>query len=139
MLTSTNQPTYPTHPPVSLATVRQVANVALGLSSLAKQLSGSHRASAYHLKASAISVLVLLGAVRVNGRREKNTFCLDLLADDRPVQIHCVLQDLLPEAQREILRQAENTRVVAPLGDRIGSDQLRRLKAHLPWGARRAA
>ena len=122
-----------------LHAICQVTDVALGLNSLAKQLSGPQRAAAYRLKAATISALVLLGAVRVNGRREKNTFSLDILAADRRVQIHCVLRDLLPGAQTEILRQAEGAHVVAPLADRIDSAQLRGLRQRFGCGAGRAA
>jgi hypothetical protein len=136
---SHSQPANPSLPAAGIDTVCQVTDIALGLNSLAKQLSGTQRAAAYRLKAVTISALVLLGAVRVNGRREKNTFSLDILAADRRVQIHCVLQDLLPGAQTEILRQAERAPIVAPLAERMNSAQLTILRERFGSGVGGAA
>jgi hypothetical protein len=117
-------------PAADIDTVRRVAAVAVGLNALAKHVPDRDKPSVYRLKAAALSTLILLGAVRVNGRREKNTVALDILTDRR-VQIHCVLGDLLPEARLEILKQSETAPVVGPLGDRVASEGLREMRARL--------
>jgi len=93
---------------------------------LAKQLDGARKKSAYHIKSSALSALIVLNAAVPNGVNADGTFAFDIRVG-RGSRLHCRPWDLHPDARR-IASQAESVPVIGPVSARLPLGQANALR-----------
>jgi len=100
-----------------------LCDLAHGANALAKQLAGSHRSSAYRMKAQVLSLLITEGLATVDGV-QNGTVGLTILAADSRLRLHVPKTALSPAARTIVREQSRTAPAVASLAECLAARRL---------------